>query len=228
MASAGPGLGWKSSSPIFRVEEFSLGAGYVAVGRAHSRGRAEAAHPDRLAGDCPVTDRLGSDQHLSETCRVVDNDGGRRSAPTQQHAGRPGRAGSTSCGPCNETTPATNPECRAPLDNLIVTHSDASWCQAVESGVSMLQVHAVDTEAVKLRELGELASLLLPRLISETGGFAKRGVRRSRRPQRWFADRHPDRRLITGVTGAPLIESSGCQPKRAGLPSRRTCSCPST
>jgi hypothetical protein len=228
MASAGPGLGWKSSSPIF-------GSKSSRSGRATSRsaGRTPAAglrpaHPRPLGRRLPGHRSARSDQHLSETCRVVDNDGGRRSAPTQQHAGRRGRAGSTSCGPCNETTPATNPECRAPLDNLIETHSDASWCQAVESGVSMLQVHAVDTEAVKLRELGELASLLLPRLISETGGFAKRGVRRSRRPQRWFADRHPDRRLSHGRHRCAVDRSSGCQPKRAGLPSRRTCSCPST
>jgi transposase len=31
---------------------------------------------------------------------------------------------STSCGPCNETTPATNPDYVEPLDNLIETHTD--------------------------------------------------------------------------------------------------------
>ena len=33
-------------------------------------------------------------------------------------------ADSTSCGQCNETTPATNPKWPAPLDNLTETHCD--------------------------------------------------------------------------------------------------------
>jgi transposase IS116/IS110/IS902 family protein len=33
-------------------------------------------------------------------------------------------AASMSCGLCNATTPATNPDYRAPLDNLMETHSD--------------------------------------------------------------------------------------------------------
>ena len=36
---------------------------------------------------------------------------------------------STSCGPCSETTPATNPKQLEPLDKLIETHGDAVACQ---------------------------------------------------------------------------------------------------
>ena len=44
-----------------RVDEFSLGAGYVAVGRAHSRGRAQAGSPPTAwPAIAPVTDRLAA------------------------------------------------------------------------------------------------------------------------------------------------------------------------
>ena len=43
------------------VEEFSFGAGYVAVGRAHSRGRAQAGSPPTAwPAIAPVTDRLAA------------------------------------------------------------------------------------------------------------------------------------------------------------------------
>lgn len=44
-----------------RVDEFSFGAGYVAVGRAHSRGRAQAGSPPTAwPAIAPVTDRLAA------------------------------------------------------------------------------------------------------------------------------------------------------------------------
>ena len=44
-----------------RVDEFSLGAGYVAVGRAHSRGSAQAGSPPTAwPAIAPVTDRLAA------------------------------------------------------------------------------------------------------------------------------------------------------------------------
>jgi hypothetical protein len=44
-----------------RVEEFSFGAGYVAVGRARSRGRAQAGSPSTAwPAIAPVTDRLAA------------------------------------------------------------------------------------------------------------------------------------------------------------------------
>jgi hypothetical protein len=44
-----------------RVDEFSFGAGYVAVGRAHSRGSAQAGSPPTAwPAIAPVTDRLAA------------------------------------------------------------------------------------------------------------------------------------------------------------------------
>ena len=67
MASTGPGpgLGWKSSSPIFGSTTFSFGAGYVAVGRAHSRGRAQAGSPP-TAWPAIARSQIGSQRSAPE------------------------------------------------------------------------------------------------------------------------------------------------------------------
>ena len=69
-----PGLGWKSSSPIFGSTSRSGRATSRSAGRTPAAGL-RPAHPRPLARDCPGHRSARSDQHLSETCRVVKNDG---------------------------------------------------------------------------------------------------------------------------------------------------------
>jgi len=67
----------------------------------------------------PVTVRTPSHETITTASDLRAN-----SIPRPSCALRDGA--STSCGPCSEITPATNPDHHAPLDNLTETHSDAS------------------------------------------------------------------------------------------------------